>query len=381
MRTYNFPTCIHSGPGARAELARVLTAQGVRRPLLVTDRDLAEREPVREVALVLDDVGMPYAMFSGIWGNPVVSQAEQGTEAVRSGEHDAIVAVGGGATLDVAKCMALMAHHPGALLDYEDGRVDARPVDQPIPFVVAIPTTAGTGSEVGRSAVVSEDDTHVKRIIFSPRLLPRVVLLDAELTLGLPASVTAATGMDALTHLVEAYLAKGSHPMCEGIALQGLRLVAEHLGAATAFARDRAGATEAHLAAREGMLEAAMMGAVAFQKGLGANHSCAHALSTVCDLHHGLANALVLPHVMRLNQEAVPERFAAMAHAVGSDDFVAWLGALCHDLGIPGSLRAAGVREEHLPRLLHFALADPCHALNPRPFGEAEFRHVFRSAL
>lgn len=279
-----------------------------------------------------------------------------------------------------------MAHHPGSVEEYEDGCPEGRPVDQPLPFIAALPTTAGTGSEVGRAAVVSDDATHVKRIILSPRLLPRVVFADAELTVGLPVLVTAATGMDALTHLVEAYLVPTYHPMADGIALQGIGLVAEALESAVAFARQGADAeVPGHLEARHTMLNAAMMGAVAFQKGLGLTHSCAHALSTLFDLHHGLANGIMLPAAMAFNRVAAPERFAALAHAAGAgtsgDDFMNWLIQLRTAVGIPRSLRDVGVGPRDVPRLVEVALADGCHATNPCPVEAEDFKHVFEQAL
>ena len=327
IKSYSFPTHIKAGPGASSLLGEALKAEYIQRPLLVTDRDLAKLPPVQRVRRVLETACDQVALFDGLWGNPLVSQVEAGVARLKSAKADGIVAVGGGAAMDVAKCIALMAHHPGEILNYIDGDPEALPVDQDLPFLVAVPTTAGTGSEVGRSAVVSEDASRAKKIIFSPRLLPRRVFLDAELSLGLPAGVTAATGMDALTHLIEAYIAKGVHPMCDGIALEGVRLVASSLPQAVAFAQESAGASEQHLLARDMMLHAAMMGAVAFQKGLGVTHSCAHALSTVCDLHHGLANGVLLPTTMRFNLPACGERFAMLARMVGLEGTPdAWVG-------------------------------------------------------
>lgn len=387
IHTFNFPTKIHAGPGARHRLVDALKGAGAKRPLIVTDRLLADLQPVQAVRELLEAAGLPPGVYPGIEGNPVISQVSGGVQAYHAGQHDSIVALGGGAPLDVAKCVALMVHHPGELLDYEDGKPDARPVDQPIPFVVAIPTTAGTGSEVGRSAVVSEDDTKIKRIIFDPRLLPPLVLADAELTLELPAKVTAATGMDALTHLVEAYLAKGYHPMCDGIALQGIRMVAQALPEAVAFAQDRGhGSAQEHLRVRQTMLDAALMGAVAFQKGLGVTHSCAHALSTVVDLHHGLANGILIPFCMSFNLAAVPERFADMAEAArlphaSAEAFIHWLNDLRARVGIPPYLKDVNVKSEHVERLVDLALADGCHGNNPRVVTRDDFHAIFTQAI
>jgi len=269
---------------------------------------------------------------------------------------DAVIGFGGGAALDVAKVVALMSSHPGDVLEYAWDHPQVRAIDRELPCFVALPTTAGTGSEVGRSSVISDESTHVKKIIFSPRLLAKAVFADPELTLALPPHVTAATGMDALTHNVESYIARGYHPMCDGIALEGVRIAARALPVAV---------REPHnLAARSDMLMASMMGAVAFQKDLGATHSCAHALSTVADLHHGLANGIMIDYVMRFNQPVELARFAIMAEATGvargtqeasASAFVDWLTALKREVGIPAKLGAVKVSKADLPRLLDVA--------------------------
>ncbi|PZV08412.1 MAG: alcohol dehydrogenase [Leptolyngbya sp.] len=390
IHTYNFPTRIRFGPGARHELAAELTALGIQRVLIVTDKDVAQLPwfPQLETSLA----AFQSATFSGVWGNPVVSQVNAGVEALKAHGADGIVAIGGGAPMDVAKAIALMAHHPGHLFDYEDGN-STRPIDQPIPPIVAIPTTAGTGSEVGRSAVISDDDTHAKKIVFDPQLLPKVVLADPELLLGLPAKITAATGMDALTHLIEAFLAKGFNPLCDGIALEGIYLVAQNLKACVDFAqRSQAGeafdeeTAAAHLAARGGMLNASMMGAIAFQKGLGVTHSCAHALSTVYDTHHGLANGIMLPAAMRFNLAAEPERFLRMARVVRPEatkgqEFVEWIVGLSASIGIPTSLEALGVTPDGLGPLVAVAIKDGCHPLNPKPVTEKDFYAIYQDAF
>lgn len=388
--TYNFPTRIRFGPGARHELAAELTALGIQRVLIVTDKDVAQLPWFPELEASL--ASFHSATFSGVWGNPVVSQVNAGVEAWKASGANGIVAVGGGAPMDVAKAIALMAHHPGHLFDYEDGS-STRPIDHPIPPIIALPTTAGTGSEVGRSTVISDDDTHAKKIMFDPQLLPRVVLADPELLLGLPAKITAATGMDALTHLIEAFLAKGFNPLCDGIALEGIYLVAQNLKACVDFAqRSQAGeafdeaTAAAHRLARGGMLNASMMGAIAFQKGLGVTHSCAHALSTVYDTHHGLANGIMLPAAMRFNLSADPERFLRMARVVqpGATDgqaFVDWIVGLSEAIGIPTSLGDLGVTPEGLEPLVAVAIKDGCHPLNPRPVAEKDFYAIYQDAF
>lgn len=391
IHTYNFPTKIRFGAGARAELGQHLGQLRGQRPLIVTDRDVATLPWFPAIVESLTDVET--AVFSGVWGNPVVSQVDAGLAAFKEHDADSIVAIGGGAPVDVAKAIALMAHHLGHLFDYEDGKPDARSVNQSVPPIVALPTTAGTGSEVGRSTVISDDETHAKKIMFDPALLPKVVLADPELTLGLPPGVTAATGMDALTHLVEAYLAKGFHPICDGIALEGIALVAANLAIATHYAKKfRAGESlseteaSAHLAARGGMLNASMMGAIAFQKGLGVTHSCAHALSTICDTHHGLANGVMIPAAMRFNLEAVPDRFLRMARVVKPEaqdgaEFIDWIEALRADIGIPNTLTDLQIPTEKIDRLVAVAMQDGCHPLNPRPVSQDDFYAIYQDAF
>jgi alcohol dehydrogenase class IV len=372
---FNFPTPIHFGPGARARVRPHLEEQGLKRPLVVTDRGLAALPVFAELLASLSP--LEAASFSGVAGNPVAAHVAAGVDAYRAHGADSVVGIGGGAALDVAKAIALMAHHPGGVLDYEDGRPDPPPVDQPVPYWVAIPTTAGTGSEVGRSAVISDDRTKVKKVIFSPRLLARAVFADPEVTIGLPKSVTAATGMDALTHCIEAYLAKDYHPICDGIALEGLRLGARAL--------PRCVETPGDVEARGSMLMASMMGAIAFQKGLGVVHSCAHALSTVADLHHGFANGLMIETGLRFNVHAVPERFRILAQTVGldgdGDAFLRWLSELKQRIGIPRGPAEAGIAPAEIGRLTGLAFEDTCHLNNPRPCTADDFSRLWSEAF
>ncbi|MEJ5255403.1 MAG: iron-containing alcohol dehydrogenase [Acidimicrobiales bacterium] len=377
---FSFPTDIRFGVGARRLLADQLRAAGVERPLVVTDKGVAALPLLAELVDQLRDAGLRPEVFAGVWGNPTESQVRSGVEHAHEHGADGVVGVGGGAALDVAKAVALMTTHPGELFDYEDGRPDARPVTDSVAHLVALPTTAGTGSEVGRSAVISDDTTHVKRIIFSPHLLPRVVLADPELTVGLPAAVTAATGMDALTHNIEAYLARAYHPICDGVALEGLRLGASHLSRAVAEPTD--------LDARAGMLMSSMMGAIAFQKGLGLVHSTAHALGALADVHHGLANAVMIDHALRFNVEACPDRFAMLASAVGLEQrspeaFLSWLRDLKAEIGVPASLAALDppIDLSNIDELARLAFEDTCHLENPRPVTTADFRDVFVEAF
>lgn len=375
---FNFPTVIQFGIGVRQRLGEYLKTQHRRRPLIVTDRGLRQTAIPGDIQNSLKTAGQNAAIFSEIFGNPVKSQVSAGVQAYRDHNADCIVALGGGAAVDVAKAIALMIHHPGDLFDYEDGKPDALPIDKSIPLLVALPTTSGTGSEVGRSTVISDDHSKIKKIIFSPRLLPAVVFADAELTKDLPPAITAATGMDALTHLVEAYLAKGFQPLCDGIALEGLKLVRENLEKAVQHGGD--------LEARSLMLAASMMGAVAFQKGLGVTHSCAHALSTVCDVHHGLANGVLIPYAMKFNRDSCMMKFETMAGIVNApkktaDGFIDWLVALKHAVGIPAHLKDLGVQKQHLPRLVEIAVRDVCHSLNPKAVSKRDFEGIFQEAL
>ncbi|MGE0616170.1 MAG: iron-containing alcohol dehydrogenase [Bacteriovoracia bacterium] len=375
---FSFPTPIHFGAGVRRQVADFLKAQKIERPLIVTDRGVAAIPVFQDFAASLAKGGLACETFSGIWGNPVKSQVTAGVQAYRAHRADAIVGIGGGAALDVAKAIALMVTHPGDLFDYEDEKPGARPVDGEIPFWIALPTTSGTGSEVGRSSVVSDDETHVKKIIFSTKLLARAVFADPEFTLELPAKITAAVGMDALTHCVEAYLAKGFHPICDGIALEGVRLCGQSLV--------RVVTTPSDIQARSLMMMGSMMGAIAFQKGLGLTHSCAHALSTVVDMHHGLANGIMIDHALKFNVPAVPERFTNLAQTVGLKDiqpssFVKWLTELKAQTGIPAQLGEMGVKKDQVERLSQIAIADACHPSNPRACTQDDFRRIFTEAL
>ncbi len=375
VHRFSFPTDIRFGPGARRELGAHLAARGLARPLVVTDRALASLPILAELLAGL--AGLAPAVYAGVHGNPTPGQVRAGSEAFGAHGADCVVGFGGGASLDVAKAVALMAVHEGDVLEYAWDHPGARAIARELPWLVALPTTSGTGSEVGRSSVISEPGTGVKRILFSPRLLPRAVFADPELTLGLPAAITAATGMDALTHNVESYLSPEWHPMCDGIALEGARIAARAL--------PRAVAAPADLAARTDMMMASLMGAVAFQKDLGAVHSCAHALGTVVEMHHGLANALMIDHVMRFNLPAARGRMAELARVCGAgadaESFVGWLAGLKRAIGIPARLGERGVEPGHLPRLVEVAAADGCHRTNPRPCAPADFERLFREAL
>jgi len=371
----SFPTAIRFGPGARKEVAKHLLDRGYKRPLIVTDKALAALPVLAEFKSHL--AGLDVAVFGGVFGNPTASQVMAGAAAYKAHNADAVIGFGGGAALDVAKVVGIAATHEGDILEYVWDHPNVRPIANALPYFVALPTTSGTGSEVGRSSVISEDDTHLKRIVFSAKILAKCVFADPELTLALPAHVTAATGMDALTHNIESYLSPAYHPLCDGIALEGTRIAARSLERAVKHPDD--------LAARGDMMMSSMMGAIAFQKDLGAVHSCAHALGAVCDLHHGLANALMIDTVLEWNQLAVPAKFDELAHVCGvrggGDDFIPWLRHLKAHVGITGRLTDHGVKREQLPRLVEIAVADICHQTNPRPVKAEDFQRLFEQAM
>jgi hypothetical protein len=375
ITSFSFPTAIKFGTGARKLVAAQLLEAGCKRPLIVTDKALAALPVLAEFKTHL--MGLEVAVFSGVFGNPTCSQVMEGAAAYKAHQADCVIGFGGGAALDVAKVVGIAATHEGDILEYVWDHPQVRPIVHELPYFVALPTTSGTGSEVGRSSVVSENDTHLKRVVFSPKILARVVFADPELTLGLPPHVTAATGMDALTHNIESYLSPAYHPLCDGIALEGTRIAAAALLTAVK--------EPGNLKARSDMMMASMMGAIAFQKDLGAVHSCAHALGAVCDLHHGLANALMIDTVLAWNYEAVPAKFDELAHvcgvAGGGQNLVGWLKQLKASIGISGSLSAHGVKPEHLPRLVEIATADICHQTNPRPCNAEDFQKLFEAAL
>jgi len=372
---FAFPTDIHFGAGARKLVVAHLLEQGLKRPLIVPDRALAALPVTAEFRTHLG--GLEVAVFDGVFGNPSCAQVMAGSQAFKAHRADCVIGFGGGAALDVAKVVGVMATHDGDVLEYVWDHPHVRPIVNALPYMVALPTTSGTGSEVGRSSVVSENDSHQKRTVFSPKILARAVFADPELTLALPAPVTAATGIDALTHNIESYLSPAYHPLCDGIALEGLRIGARALAKAVG--------EPGNCQARADMMMSSMMGAIAFQKDLGAVHACAHALGAVCDMHHGLANALMIDTVLDWNREAVPEKFGELAYAAGVEGagagFIRWLAALKARIGITGGLAAHGVTMDMLPRLVPLAAKDFTAQTNPRPTTEADYERFFLAAM
>ncbi len=377
IRQYNFPTIIRFGAGAIKELAPYLKKEGFTNPLIVTDPQIAELSFFKIIIQDLKNNGFSTEIFSDIHKNPIKSDVYKGTELWDATNRDCLIGIGGGAALDVARAILLRINHREDLFKYDDLIGGDVFVTNDVPHFITIPTTAGTGSEVGRSAIIADDSTHQKKILFSPKLLAKIVFADPLLTMELPAFITAATGMDALTHNMEAFLAKNFHPMCDGIALEGMRLVSESLENAV---------INPDIVSRSKMLLASMMGAIAFQKGLGVVHSMAHPLSSLLDTHHGLANAVNIPYGMRFNIAGFEDRFSRMAQALNlkntsGDSVVQFLFDLNTKISIPLKLREIGVKEEQLDILASLAFADFAHPNNPKPVSEKEFRALYAEAL
>ena len=374
---YNFPTTIRFGAGASEELGDYMVRHGLMRPLVVTDPVVAGLPFFKKSMEQLDRKSVRAEVFHDLHKNPVKSDVYKGTDAYDANACDSVIGIGGGAAMDVARAIVLRVNHREDLFVYDDLIGGDVHVTGEVPHFVTIPTTAGTGSEVGRSAIIADDETHQKKILFSPKLLAKTVFADPVLTMDLPPAVTAATGMDALTHNMEAYIAKMSHPLCEGIALEGIALIGRSMEKAV---------KNPDLSSRSDMLIASLMGAVAFQKGLGVVHSLAHPLSSLLDTHHGLANAVNLPYGMRFNIEGCEEKFRQMARKLdlGREDgegVVSHLFDLNERIGIPRRLREIGVKEEHLETLSDLAVADFAHPNNPKPVSREDFRRLYGEAL
>lgn len=374
---YNFPTTIRFGAGAVNELGNYLKTNDLQKPLIVTDPIIAQLDFFKKIVQDLQAKGISVEVFSDIHKNPVKSDVYKGGDAYDQTNRDAIIGIGGGAALDVARAIVLRVNHREDLFVYDDLIGGDIYVTNDVPHFITIPTTSGTGSEVGRSAIIADDETHQKKILFSPKLLAKIVFADPELTMGLPPAVTAATGMDALTHNMEAYIAKNPHPMCEGIALEGISLIAKSIEDAV---------NKPTLEARSNMLIASIMGAVAFQKGLGVVHSLAHPLSSLLDTHHGLANAVNLPYGMEFNIEGCENQFRRMAKTLDLKEengkaVVTYLFELNTKVGIPHHLRDIGVRESHIETLADLAFADFAHPNNPKPVNRENFKDLYLKAL
>lgn len=375
--SFNFPTPIRFGAGVIKELGPYLKDNNLSSPLLVTDPNVAELKFFKEIQKDLEQQGLNSEIYKEIHKNPIKSDVLHGGDIYHETKRDCIIGIGGGVALDVARAIVLRVNHKRDLFDYDDLIGGDKYVTKDVPHFIAVPTTSGTGSEVGRSAIISEDNTKKKRILFSPKLLARIVFADPLLTMELPSFITAATGMDALTHNMEAYLAKGFHPICDGIALEGISLISESLISAT---------KKPDVKSRAKMLLASLMGAVAFQKGLGIVHSLAHPMSSLLDTHHGLANAINLPYGMEFNYKGFENRFYKMGVALGlgsnsAAKVIPYLFELNNELGLPTRLRDIGVEESHVETLSQLAIEDFCHPSNPKPLAKADFEALYRKAL
>jgi alcohol dehydrogenase class IV len=372
---WNYPTTMWAGPGRIAELPQACSRAGMIRPLIVTDEGLVNAPMIKNALAALKDA----ALFGAVRGNPASSHVEAGLRAYHAGHHDGVVAFGGGSALDAGKAVAFMSGQKRPLWDFEDvGDWWTRADPRGIAPVVAVPTTAGTGSEVGRASVILNEETHQKKIIFHPQMMPRIVILDAELTVGLPRGVTAATGIDAFVHCFEAFCAPGFHPLADGVALEGMRLIHRYLPRACADGKD--------IEARAQMLAAASMGATAFQKGLGGVHAIAHPVGSWFNTHHGLTNAVILPYVMTYNRNAIADKAAVIARVLdlpgkGYDGFLAWVLQMRRDLGIPHSLAEIGVNADNAAVIGSEAAIDPSAGGNPIPVNATQLEQIFRAAV
>lgn len=374
---YNFPTTIRFGVGVINELGPYVKSHKLERPLIVTDPVIAELPFFKKIIQQLKDKGLSIEIFKDIHKNPVKSDVYKGTEVWDQTKRDSIVGIGGGAALDVSRAIVLRVNHREDLFKYDDLIGGDIFVTNDVPHFLTIPTTSGTGSEVGRSAIISDDETKQKKILFSPKLLAKIVFADPALTMELPPFITAATGMDALTHNMEAFLAKMPHPICEGIALEGINLIKDSLAKAV---------NKPDLESRSKMLLGSMMGAIAFQKGLGVVHSLAHPLSSLLDTHHGLANAVNIPYGMEFNIAGFENKFKRMARTLElknetGEAVVEYLFNLNSEINIPHKLRDIGVKQEHVEVLADLAIADFAHPNNPKPVSREDFKNLYLKAL
>ncbi|MGH8178786.1 MAG: iron-containing alcohol dehydrogenase [Steroidobacter sp.] len=376
---WNYPTAIRFGAGRIAELPDACRTLGIKRPLLVTDPALAKMSMIANAAEACRRAGLGCEVFSDLQANPVEANVVDGVAAYRKGAHDGVIAFGGGSALDTGKAIALMVGQTRPLWDFED-REDwyTRVNVAGIAKTIGVPTTAGTGSEVGRASVITDMRDHSKKIIFHPKMQPVLVIADPELTLGLPPHVTAAVGMDALSHNIEAYCSPFYHPMAEGIALEGMRLIKEWLPVAVADG--------GNIEARAHMMVASSMGATAFQKGLGAMHSLSHPCSANLNTHHGLTNAVVMPYVLAWNRSAIEHKLVRLAaflglHKHSFDGVMDWILELRQRIGVPHTLAGLGVTNEHADAFCGQALDDPSTGGNPLPMTREDFATLYRNCI
>lgn len=378
IRQWNYPTRIVFGAGAIERLPKLCAGQGITRPLLVTDKGLEGTPLVEGTLALLKDGRVEASVFSEVKGNPSAANVEAGLKAYRDGNHDGVVAFGGGSGLDAGKAVAFMAGQDRPIWDFEDvGDNWRRAMTDDVAPVIAVPTTSGTGSEVGRASVISNEETKEKKIIFHPCMMPAVALCDPELTRGLPAHLTAATGFDAFVHCFEAFCAPGFHPMADGIAMEGMRLAAKHLPDAV---RDGD-----NMEARSEMMAVASMGAVAFQKGLGGVHALSHTVGALYDTHHGLTNAIVMPYMVQANRDAIEEHMIRIGRVLGHenpgfDRTFAWLMAYREEAGIPETLADIDVPDDKAQEIGARSIKDPCAGGNPIQHDAETYSDIFRKA-
>ena len=375
--SYSYPTNIRFGAGAIKELPAYIKENKLGNPLIVTDPNIADLAFFKDIVELLKGQSLKAEVFSDISKNPVKSDVLKGGEAFEAYKSDSIIGIGGGAAMDVARAVALRINNRKDLFDYDDLQGGSVNITEPIPHFITVPTTAGTGSEVGRSAIISEDGSKKKRILFHPTLLAKQVFADPELTYELPTFITAATGMDALTHNLEAYLSKNYHPLSSGIALEGIKLIGASIEKAT---------NKSNPKSRAGMLMGSLMGAVAFQKGLGVVHSMAHPLSSLVDMHHGLANAICLPYGMEFNIPGQEDKFREIAFALGIEngsgmEVVSYLKEMNIKLGLPEKLNEQGVLATQIEELANLAINDFCHPDNPRQVTLGDFKELYKCAF
>src|SRR5476649_1480776 len=376
---WNYPTIVHFGPGKISFLPEACNSLGIKKPLLITDEGLKGHAIVNAAIEANKKAGIETAVFAGVKGNPTGKNVEDGVKAYKAGKHDGVIAFGGGSGIDAAKAVALMVGQDRPLWDFEDvGDWYLRVNVAGMAPVVAVPTTAGTGSEVGRASVITDDHAHVKRIIFHANMLPSVVILDPELTVGLPAKLTAATGMDALSHNLEAYCSPFYHPMATGIAVEGIRLIKQFLPRAVKDGQD--------LDARLQMLVASSMGATAFQRGLGAMHALAHPLGALYDAHHGMLNAILMPYVLKANESVIADRIELLARYLelaqpSFTSFLDWVLMMRDTLGIPHTLSEIGINAHDAAKVGEMAVVDGSAGTNPIPFSAAEYSRIFVTAV
>ena len=375
---WSYPTSIRFGAGRIGEIAEACNVAGMQKPLLVTDRGLADLPITTNTLVLLEQAGLGNGLFADVDPNPNEKNLEQGIRAYNDGGHDGVIAFGGGSGLDLGKVVAFMCGQTRPVWDYEDvGDWWTRADADKIAPIIAVPTTAGTGSEVGRAGVISNSETHEKKIIFHPKILAAIVICDPELTVGMPAAITAGTGMDAFAHCLEAYCSPHYHPMSQGIAVEGMRLVKEYLPRAFANGTD--------IEARAHMMSAAAMGATAFQKGLGAIHALSHPIGAFYNSHHGTTNAVVMAPVLKFNRAAIETRIDALAAYLGItggfDGFYNYVVELNASLGIPANLTELGVIDPDLDWLVASALKDPSVGGNPIEMTESNTRALFEACL